>query len=208
MGFINGSASIARFLVNGSLPKDYTEEFPNRIFRYAFKNLDENSDEERSTGWVNIMDMFDSQLTGRQFFNDPYVALSWRIDTRTVPSKALKEYCRKAEEEIKRIHDVEYLPKRQRQEIREGVLIQHLKRAIPRSRTYDMVWNLNTGVVLFGSPSNRIGGEFAEFFYKTFELHLTPVFPYSIAYDTLQKEGANPDLLDEVHPINLLEEKR
>ena len=111
MGFINGSASIARFLVNGSLPKDYTEEFPKRIFRYAFRNLDENSDEERSTGWVNIMDMFDSQLTGREFFHDPYVALSWRIDTRRVPGKALKEYCRKAEEEIKRMHDGEYLPK-------------------------------------------------------------------------------------------------
>jgi DNA recombination-dependent growth factor C len=207
MSFINGSAHIARFLVNGTLPENYAEELPKRIFRYAFKHLDENSDEERATGWVSIMDMFNSQLTEREFLHDPYVALSWRIDTRRVPSRALKEHCRKAEEDIKRMHDAEYLPKKQRQEIREGVLIQLLKRAIPRSRTYDMVWNLNTGVVLFGSPSNRIGGEFAEFFYKTFELHLTPVFPYSIAYDTLQKEGANPDLLDEVHPINLLEEQ-
>jgi DNA recombination-dependent growth factor C len=151
------------------------------------------------------MDMFNSQLTEREFLHDPYLALSWRIDIRRVPSKALKEYCRKAEEEIKRMHNVEYLPRRQRQEIRETMSIQLLKRAIPRSRTYDMVWNLNTGVVLFGSPSNRIGGEFAEFFYKTFKLHLTPVFPYSMAYDILQKECANPDLLDKVHPINLLE---
>ena len=208
MGFINGSANVTRFLVNGALPGNYAEEFPVLIARYAFKNLDENSDEERATGWVNIMDTFDNQFIGREFFKDPYIALSWRVDARTVPSKALKEYCRKAEDEIKRIEEVEYLQKRQRQEIREGVSMQLLKRVIPRSHTYDMVWNLETGIVLFGSLNNKIGGEFAEFFFKTFDLHLTPVFPYSVAHQTLEKEGPNPELLDEMQPLNLLEEKR
>lgn len=208
MGFINGSTSITRFLVNGTLPRNFIEEFPRRISRHAFRNLDENSDAERSTGWVNIMDMFDSQSIGTEFLNDPYVALSWRLDARRVPSKALKEYCRKAEEDLKKSEGAEYLSKRQRQEIREGVSFQLFKRAIPRSHTYDMVWNLNTGMVLFGSLSNRICGEFAEFFFKTFELHLIPVFPHSMAQQGLKNEGANPELLAEMQPLRLLEEDR
>ena len=208
MGFISGSASVTRFLISGSLSENYTDEFPERISRYSFRDLDESSDEERSTGWVNIMDMFDSQFIGKDFFFDPYIALSWRVDVRNVPGRALKQYSRKAEEEIKRMEDAEYLSKRQRQEIREGVLIQLRKRAIPRSHTYDMVWNLNTGMVMFGSLSNRICGEFAEFFFKTFELHLTPVFPYSMAHQGLEKEGVNLQLLDEMQPVEFLEEKQ
>lgn len=208
MGFISGSASVTRFLISGSLSENYTDEFPERISRYSFRDLDESSDEERSTGWVSIMDMFDSQFIGKDFFFDPYIALSWRVDVRNVPGRALKQYSRKAEEEIKRMEDAEYLSKRQRQEIREGVLIQLRKRAIPRSHTYDMVWNLNTGMVMFGSLSNRICGEFAEFFFKTFELHLTPVFPYSMAHQGLEKEGVNLQLLDEMQPVGFLEEKQ
>lgn len=208
MGFISGSASVTRFLISGSLSENYTDEFPERISRYSFRDLDESSDEERSTGWVSIMDMFDSQFIGKDFFFDPYIALSWRVDVRNVPGRALKQYSRKAEEEIKRMEDAEYLSKRQRQEIREGVLIQLRKRAIPRSHTYDMVWNLNTGMVMFGSLSNRICGEFAEFFFKTFELHLTPVFPYSMAHQGLEKEGVNLQLLDEMQPVEFLEEKQ
>lgn len=208
MGFISGSASVTRFLISGSLSENYTDEFPERISRYSFRDLDESSDEERSTGWVSIMDMFDSQFIGKGFFFDPYIALSWRVDVRNVPGRALKQYSRKAEEEIKRMEDAEYLSKRQRQEIREGVLIQLRKRAIPRSHTYDMVWNLNTGMVMFGSLSNRICGEFAEFFFKTFELHLTPVFPYSMAHQGLEKEGVNLQLLDEMQPVEFLEEKQ
>ena len=208
MGFISGSASVTRFLISGSLSENYTDEFPERISRYSFRDLDESSDEERSTGWVSIMDMFDSQFIGKDFFFDPYIALSWRVDVRNVPGRALKQYSRKAEEEIKRMEDAEYLSKRQRQEIREGVLIQLRKRAIPRSHTYDMVWNLNTGMVMFGSLSNRICGEFAEFFFKTFELHLIPVFPYSMAHQGLEKEGVSLQLLDEMQPVEFLEEKQ
>ena len=188
MAFLSGAASFSRFSVNGKPPKNYEEEFPLRIAQHAFRRLDENSDEERSTGWVNVMDILDNQFPNRDYFKAPYLVLSWRVDTRKVPSKALRQYSREAEDKIKDMENLEWLSKKQRQEIREGVLIQLLKRAIPRTNTYDMVWNLDGQTVLFGSTSNRLCGEFTEFFFKTFDMNLTPVFPYLMALQALEKQ--------------------
>lgn len=206
MGFLFGTASFSRFLVNSKPPKNYEEEFPIRIAQNAFRKLDENSDEERSTGWVNVMDIFDNQFPNRDYFKDPYLVLSWRVDTRKVPSKALRQSSREAEDKIKDLENLEWLSKKRRQEIREGVLVQLLKRAIPLANTYDMVWSLDAQTVLFGSTNNRLCGEFTEFFLKTFDLNLTPVFPYIMASQALESQGSNLDILDGLHPINLMED--
>ena len=201
MGFLFGSTSFSRFSLNGSPPKNYREEFPVRIAQRGFRGLDEDSDEERSTGWVKIMDMFDNQFTGREFFMGPYLALTWRVDIRRVPSKALSQYSREAEDKVKIMEGLEYLSKIRRQEIKEGVMVQLLKRAIPQTKTYDMVWNLDTGLVLFGSTSSKVCGEFTEFFFNTFDLNLIPIFPYLLAIQELEREGINPEILDNLQPV-------
>lgn len=196
MGLIIGSGSFTRFMVTGDLPDDYTGTFPKKIERYAFRKLDENSDDERSTGWVNILDMFDSEFMGMEYFKDPCVALSWRVDVRSVPSKALTQFCREAEAKIRAEEELEHLPKKRRQEIKEAIHIKLLKRAIPRSNTYDVIWNLQTGLLIFGAVSNKLCDEFSEFFLKTFGLHLKTVFPYSMASEILQEEDMSPEILD------------
>lgn len=164
MGLINGSGSFTRFVVDGDIPEDYYEEFPKRISRFAFKNLDEISDQERSIGWVNILDMFDTRMNAMEYFKEPCIALSWRVDVRSVPAKALKQYCREAEEKIKDSEELDFIPKKRRQEIKDGIKIKLIKRAIPRAQTYDMIWDIQTGVVLFGAVSNKLCDEFSEFF--------------------------------------------
>jgi len=54
MGLISGAGSFTRFMVQESLPEDHMEKFPPRISRYAFKNIDEASDQERSSGFINL----------------------------------------------------------------------------------------------------------------------------------------------------------
>lgn len=196
MGLIFGSGNFTRFMVEEDPPEDYLEIFPQKIVRFAFHALDETSDDERSTGWVNILDMFDSGFAGMEYFKDPCIALSWRVDTRNVPSRALMQYCREAEEKIKAAEELEHIPKRRRQEIKDGVRTKLLKRAIPRSNTYDMIWNLQSGIVFFGATSNKLCDEFAEYFLMTFGLHLKTVFPYAIASWVLEREEKEPALLD------------
>ena len=78
-----------------------------------------------------------------------------------------------------------------------------IRRAIPRSKTYDMIWNLHTSVVLFGSTSAGVGDEFTEFFLQCFGLPLKAVFPYSIASRVLESEGKDPALLEGLAPSSL-----
>ena len=198
MSLIYGTGSFTRFEVEDGLSEDYREIFQTNIARYAFRNLDENSDEERSTGWVNIMDMFDSAFAGMEYFKAPCIALSWRVDVRSVPSKALRQYSREAEEKIKTSEELEHISKKRRQEIKEAVRIKLLKRAIPRSNIYDIIWNVQTGLVIFAGTSSKLCDEFSEFFLKCFGLHLKTVFPYSMASDILEGEKMDPSLLDDL----------
>jgi DNA recombination-dependent growth factor C len=200
MGLIYGSGSFTRFIAEGALPEDYLKEFPKKIARFSFRRIDEASDQERSAGWVNIMDMFDNRLAAMEYLKEPCMALSWRVDVRKVPGKALKQYCREAEDKIKASEELAFLSKKRRQEIKEGVQAALMKRAIPRSQTYDMIWNLQTSVVIFGAVSNKLCDEFAEFFLQCFGLHLKTIFPYSMAARILEKEGKDLSLLDSLRP--------
>jgi len=50
------------------------EELPEKIARFAFRPLDESSDEARSSGWVNIMDEYDSRFEGKEYLKGPFLA--------------------------------------------------------------------------------------------------------------------------------------
>ena len=207
MGLISGSGSFTRYFAEGTLPENFMESLSEKIVGHSFRNLDETSIAERSVGWVNVMDMFDNRFAGLEFLKEPYVTMSLRVDEKKIPSTALKQYCLEAEEKIKEAEDLDYLPKNRRFDIKEGVRLRLLKRAIPVSRTYDMIWNYSTGLVIFGCTTNRLCDEFMEFFLQTFDIQLQAICPYTLASRFLEKEGASPDLLDGLGPSNSSEEK-
>ena len=207
MSLITGSGSFTRFLADGDLPKNFMEVLSAKIAGYSFLNLDENSIGERSIGWVNVMNMLDSRFNSFEFLKEPYITMSLRIDERKIPPTALKQYCLEAEEKIKEDENLEYLPKRRRSDIKEGVTLRLLKRAIPISKAYNMIWNYSTGFVIFGCTSNKLCDEFTEIFFKTFDIHLQAIYPYTLASRLLEKEGLSPDILDGRSPPNFIVEE-
>jgi len=196
MGLIAGSASFARFQVTGDLPEDFLEKLPEKVARAAFRPLDESSDEARSDGWVNIMDEYDSRFAAREYLKGPFLALSYRLDVRSVPSRALAQYCRDEEERIRAAEELEYLPRERRSEIREAVKAKLFRRSIPRSQVYDVIWSLDTGAVLFGATGDKLCDEFGGFFFNCFGLHLKTVFPYSLASEVVRDKGLDPGILE------------
>ena len=207
MGLISGSGSFTRYIADGALPENFMEDLSEQICRHAFRNLDEKSIDERSVGWVNVMDMFDNRFAGFEFLKEPYITMSFRVDERKIPATALKQYCLESEETIKKDENLEYLPKTRRSDIKDGVRLRLLKRAIPVSSCYDVIWNYSTGLIIFGCTTNRLCDEFAEFFLKTFGIRLQAICPYTLASRFLEKEGASPDLLDGLSPSHYSAEK-
>ncbi len=135
------------------------------------------------------------------------MALSLRIDERRVPATALRQYAQEAEEAVRKEEGLTFLSKGRRAEIREAVRLKLVRRAIPVAKTYDMIWNLNTGLVVFGSTSVRICDEFAERFYHTFRVELRPVCPYTLGERDLRGKGEPLHLLDGLTPSRFLEEE-
>lgn len=206
MGLIRGSATFSRYRIEGGLPDDYAEVFPKGILRYAFRNLDDLPNEERSTGWVNILDIFDSSFAAMEYFKDPYLALSWRVDVKKIPARALYQYALEAENEVKQRENLAFLPKTRREEIKEMVRLKLLKRAIPQSNVYDVIWNLQTGDLLFGGTSNKLCDEFVEIFRNTFERLPIPVYPYARARRLFEMAKQDPGAVDDIKPLVLAEE--
>jgi DNA recombination-dependent growth factor C len=196
MGLIAGSASFARFQVTDDLPEGFLEALPEKIARCAFRPLDESSEEARSSGWVNIMDEYDSRFEGKEYLKGPFLALSYRLDVRSVPSRALVQYCRDEEERIRAEEKLEYLSRERRSEIREAVKAKLFRRAIPRSQVYDVIWSLDTGGILFGGTATKLCDEFTGFFFNCFGVHLKTVFPYSLASEVAREQALNPGILD------------
>jgi DNA recombination-dependent growth factor C len=200
MGLLSSSTSISRFRIKGEVPPDYKERYPLQIRRYSFRYLDEGSIDERSVGWVSMQDVWDNKFKAEEFFKDSLIALSLRVDVRKPPPSALKYYCQQAEADEKARLNKKFLSKTERKQIRERVYLQLLKRAIPRTSAYDMIWNLKTGRVLFSSLNNNLCGEFAELFKKTFGISLIPLFPYTIAQNQLTEEQLK--LVDQTRPYS------
>jgi len=207
MGLISGAGSFTRYFAEGTLPENYLKSLSEKIARHSFRNLDEKSIAERSVGWVNVMNMFDNRFADLEFLKEPYVTMSLRVDEKKIPSTALKQYCLEAEEKIKTAENLEYLPKTRRFDIKEGIRLSLLKRAIPVSRTYDMIWNYHTGLVIFGCTTNKLCDEFMEFFLRTFSIQLRTIYPYTLATRFLEKVGASPDILDGLSPSDFSKEK-
>ena len=205
MGLISGSGSFSRYQVKGKPAEDFLEGLSERISRHTFRNLTEDSTQERSAGWVNIMDMFDNRFAGLEFLKEPYIAISLRVDERKIPATAIKQYCLEAEEKIKDAENIDFLPKRRRADIKDGVKLRLLKRAIPGSKVYDMVWNYPTGDVAFGGTNTKLCDEFQEIFLKTFDFHLLAMCPYTLGSGFLEKKGESPDLIDGLVPSNIWE---
>ncbi len=185
MGLISNSTSFTRYKIKKQLPLDYREKYAQEIRRYAFREIDEDTDDERSFGWVNIMNILDNEFHGEEFFKGEYIAVGFRIDTRKVPSHVLRHYCYKTEQERKAALGKDFLSKAERHDIKEMVYAKLLKRAIPNSRTFDMIWDIKGGQLLFSSLNESICNEFLDLLKKTFDQIPEQLFPFIIAQDSL-----------------------
>ena len=66
-----------------------------------------------------------------------------------------------------------------------------------------MVWNLETGLVYFGSVSEKLCDEFSEFFFITFGLPLKNVFPYTLAWKYVENEGMDPEMVEHIPDLHI-----
>ncbi|MEA2084383.1 MAG: recombination-associated protein RdgC [Thermodesulfobacteriota bacterium] len=197
MGLLSGSVSFVRYAIEGDPPQNFWDFTAEQVAKFSFKDIDD-SYEERSVGWVSTFNMFDSEFTEAAYSAGDYIVLSLRIDERKVSLAALKKFCLKEEERIKKERRVPRLNKAVRQEIKENVRLMLVKKAVPIPSVYDLCWNFSKGTLLFFSTGRKAQEVLENFFKETFGLRIVLQIPYLAAAHLLDDQ--NRKTLSDIGP--------
>ena len=200
MSLFKGTATVSRYKVNGPPPPDFKEFVDRRIRANCFV-ASADATEQLSLGWCSVHDALDTTFGYASYALDPYIALGLRVDTRKLPAAILRRELRL---EIKRQLEVRQgraLSRHDREELKEKIASDLLRRIPPTTHVYELVWDTAKGEVLLGTDSRTARDLCEEHFKRSFDpLRLVPQVPYLLATALLPQFAA---ALDALRPASL-----
>ncbi len=172
MGALRGSLTFSRFFVHGDIPDDVPGTSLKRIRAQAFQPLLADEDVNERHGWASIDDPFDLELDHEKVFFNEYVTLTLRLDRWAIPGPLLKAQLREAEQKLCEKKGMEKLGRKAKADLKDMVVKKLRRQLVPVTKAADLVWNLNTQVVLFFSHAAKQHELVQALFEKTFRLQL------------------------------------
>ncbi len=181
MGALQGNLSFSRFFVQGELPDNHQTKFLRNARAAVFQQLSHDDESDASVGWCAPGDLLDLELTRDKLFVDSYMRLGLRTDRWRIPKPVYDNEFRLAAEEVLAKSGRERLSKTQRDEVSFWVKKRLRKKVLPSMKSIDLVWNTETGVLLFWNQSARTLEDFMARFEHSFGMQLLPDCPFVAA---------------------------
>ena len=179
MGALAGTITMTCYHVQGEIPKDFKDRYLKALAKHRFTDINVDQDHEESIGWVTAADPFDVEFDLNKVLWGSYLLAAIRHDTIRLPATAFKLHLKRAVEEHCKKTGKEKLSKAEVEEVRDMLEKQLKKKALPNIKVYDMVWNMDRGVVWLWSTNKKVNEQFVDFFQETFELVPHEKNPYS-----------------------------
>lgn len=205
MGFLSAGASFTRYRIIEEIPETLWAEIADRLRKNAFKDIDHTAD-ERSFGWVCFDDMLDAEWRTAPPQKGEFVTMGLRLDTRRIPPAVFKKHLTLAlADEMDRMEQTKgkrYVSRDRKTEIKEQVALKLRARTLPIPAQFDVVWNIQTGVIYLASVQSKLRALFEDMFTMTFDLHLEPMTPYYQALAVLGEERARA--LEDLEPTEFV----
>ncbi len=85
-----GSVNLARFRMEGAVPKDVKRWLQKGLHKAAFEPIDPKSDDERAAGFVELEGNDRTEFSAGALFFGTYALFAWRVDKLKVPTSALR----------------------------------------------------------------------------------------------------------------------
>lgn len=190
-----GSLSARLWRTTEPLPARFDEIFERNLKRHAFKPVSIEHGRLRTLGWVNIRQPLDANLTLKKALMRNIIALGLRVDKIAINQKLFRATL--AEEIAKALRAKshgEKLADEQRLVIEDKVRQDLLKAQPPSMAVYEMAWQLESGLVVFGASGNKANQEFSELFAETFNVSIEPQFPFIRAQRWAKRQRAEREL--------------
>lgn len=189
MPILSGAMSVRRFRVVGSLPDGWRDVFRARLEEHAFKEGPVELGKEEREGWVQIHNLLNTSFEDFDtwLYND-LIILALRIDKKALPAKLLKATLEKKYAEWCEVNGRKRCPKDVREEIRDRLEAEWLKRALPRVQTVELCLNLRDMYVILHSLSDSAADRVRKRFYATFGLRMVPTSPLDALADADRRQ--------------------
>ncbi|MDR1036153.1 MAG: recombination-associated protein RdgC [Deltaproteobacteria bacterium] len=188
MGILKGAPTVTRYRVTSELPEEYTEPFiGERLKKYAFKDI-ENSSEEISLGWVELLDTLSFDFDDGSYRIGPNYVFTMRQDQRKLPTKILNRYYMIREAEIqektgRKPNSVK------RKELKEALRLELLRRCLLTTDVWEVVWLTARQEIWLAGAGEKLRALFEEIWGRTFGLPLMMLVPVTIGLELLDEEG-------------------
>ncbi len=196
MGVYSGSLSYVRYRAGADAPDTIKEFVLQRLTANAFREIDPGSLNEKSTGWVSCENMASTAFDDLHFAKDPFLVFSLRSDVRKIPALTRKAALLREEIRYREATGKERISKKDRDMLKDEVWQSLMKKALPAPSVNDVCWNLQSGIVLFFSTSGTANDDFTSFFFRSFDIKLTPLLPYELAQELGARKNRFFDVVD------------
>ena len=175
MGALKGSIAVRRYLVLEPLPAEHRKRLVKGLRAHAFAPLDPMAEGDRAWGWVTIADEDDADLTAEKVFwvgaSGEQLRVGLRTDVLRPPSSEVKRQVAARALSIE-IEEGRQVSRREKRLLKDEVIRALRQRAFPRTKTIDVVWNLEAGQLWFFAQSKAGNELFIDHFVKSFGLKL------------------------------------
>ncbi len=180
MGLLSSSVSITRYRVKGKLQEPILETVASGLKENVIGEIDNNLS-EKAIGWTSFERPFEPNFEGSSFVIGPYLVFALRIDKKSIPHKMIKKKCAIEGAKVLAKSGYKYLSREEKRQIREQVEGTLMMQVPATPNVYDVVWNYETGGLLFFSNLKSSNEDLEVLFVKSFKLPLIRLFPFTMA---------------------------
>ena len=207
MGAFQGGLTYRQYQIKEKLPTTWQAKVQKGLVSNVAKPLDPEGELDRVIGWCSAHFILDTDMSLDLCLQDPYLVVAMRVETIKIPSGLLKVQCEAEERKVKRELKKEVLSRYERAEIREQVEVRLRKRVLPTLKSFEVLWNTETGVVRFFTTNKSLNEELMDLFEDSFNLTLIPDYAYTVAQsDELGLDQGALEALESVEPTPFVDE--
>jgi len=171
MGIMGGGLTFKAYIVEGYDFRNIDYDlWLKRLNRGSFKPVNKEKSEKEAFGFSDSKDIFAEELDFRNTFYDNYVYFNFRRDTLKMQKSVINHYVKEIEKTF-----TKKVTKRELKEIKARAEAKYIRELYPTIASYEIIWNVETGILYFLTQSKAVNDKFTEWFERNMELELTEV---------------------------------
>ena len=193
-----GSVNLARFRLEGAIPKDVKRWLQKGLGKAGFEPIDPKSDDERSAGFVELEQNDHTEFSAGALFHGLHALFAWRVDRLKVPTNAIRagllQWGQAFEQKNKRPAG-----RRERAEQKDAIKKSLRSKQAPVTKVFELSVDLTSRDVFIWATSRTVVEEAQAVLESTLEVKLIPRVPAAfLAAGVLDSLTPTQELFGEV----------